>query len=148
MSSGRIAARFVEWHLSGRAQPLAIRMNEGVCLAVEVDPHHIERRLETGYCDEMVSTLDEALAQTKNVVRGEGYWKQRETRATRPAHLTSPFHRVHTSLLGEGDVPGWDWPHREVLSLLVAARSSVRRHASTELAAHSSGTSTATSSLG
>jgi urocanate hydratase len=49
----------------GVAQPLAIRMNEGVCLAVEVDPQHIERRLETGYCDEMASTLDEALAQVR-----------------------------------------------------------------------------------
>ena len=49
----------------GGAQPLAIRMNEGVCLAVEVDPRHIERRLETGYCDEMASTLDEALAQVR-----------------------------------------------------------------------------------
>ena len=45
----------------GVAQPLAITMNEGVCLAVEVDAHHIQRRLETGYCDEMASTLDEAL---------------------------------------------------------------------------------------
>jgi urocanate hydratase len=49
----------------GGAQPLAITMNKGVCLAVEVDPHHIERRLETGYCDEMASTLDEALAQVR-----------------------------------------------------------------------------------
>ena len=49
----------------GGAQPLAIGMNEGVCLAVEVDPRHIERRLETGYCDEMASTLDEALAQVR-----------------------------------------------------------------------------------
>ncbi|GAC1310782.1 MAG: hypothetical protein NVSMB27_47640 [Ktedonobacteraceae bacterium] len=36
-------------------------MNEGVCLAVEVDPHRIQRRLETGYCNAMPSTLDEAL---------------------------------------------------------------------------------------
>ncbi|HZS76362.1 MAG TPA: urocanate hydratase [Ktedonobacteraceae bacterium] len=49
----------------GGAQPLAVTMNEGVCLAVEVDPHHIERRLETGYCDEMASTLDEALDQVR-----------------------------------------------------------------------------------
>src|SRR2546430_9690200 len=49
----------------GGAQPLAVTMNEGVCLAVEVDSHHIERRLETGYCDEMASTLDEALAQVR-----------------------------------------------------------------------------------
>jgi urocanate hydratase len=49
----------------GGAQPLAVTMNEGVCLAVEVDPLHIQRRLETGYCDEMASTLDEALAQVR-----------------------------------------------------------------------------------
>src|SRR5881392_2039889 len=65
INSGRMADSFVEWHLAGGAQPLAITMNEGVCLAVEVDPHHIQRRLDTGYCDEMASTLDEALAQVR-----------------------------------------------------------------------------------
>jgi urocanate hydratase len=45
----------------GGAQPLAITMNEGVCLAVEVDPSHIQRRLDTGYLDEMATDLDEAL---------------------------------------------------------------------------------------
>jgi urocanate hydratase len=40
-------------------------MNEGVCLAVEVDPTHIQRRLETGYCDAIASTLDEALHQVR-----------------------------------------------------------------------------------
>ncbi|HET9918429.1 MAG TPA: urocanate hydratase [Ktedonobacteraceae bacterium] len=49
----------------GGAQPLAITMNEGVCLAVEVDPQRIQRRLETGYCDEIASTLDEALNQVR-----------------------------------------------------------------------------------
>ena len=49
----------------GGAQPLAVTMNEGVCLAVEVDQLHIQRRLETGYCDEMASTLDEALSQVR-----------------------------------------------------------------------------------
>jgi len=52
----------------GGAQPLAITMNEGICLAVEVDPFHIQRRLETGYCDEMASTLDEALHQIREAV--------------------------------------------------------------------------------
>ena len=61
VSSGRIAARLIKWHLAGGAQPLAITMNEGVCIAVEVDQQHIQRRLDTGYCDEMASTLDEAL---------------------------------------------------------------------------------------
>src|SRR6266516_4530738 len=49
----------------GGAQPLAVTMNQGVCLAVEVDQQRIQRRLETGYCDEMASTLDEALNQVR-----------------------------------------------------------------------------------
>src|SRR2546427_9081828 len=65
INSGRIAASPVEWHLSGGAQPLAASMNEGVCLAVEADQQRIQRRLDTGYCDEMASTLDEALAQVR-----------------------------------------------------------------------------------
>ncbi len=49
----------------GGAQPLAVTMNEGVCLAVEVEPSHIQRRIALGYCDEMASTLDEALHQVR-----------------------------------------------------------------------------------
>src|SRR2546426_5386972 len=49
----------------GGAQPLAVTMCEGVCLAVEADQQRIQRRLETGYCDEMASTLDEALNQVR-----------------------------------------------------------------------------------
>jgi urocanate hydratase len=45
----------------GGAQPLAVTMNEGLCLAVEVDPWRIRRRVETGYCDVMSESLDEAL---------------------------------------------------------------------------------------
>jgi urocanate hydratase len=45
----------------GGAQPLAVTMNEGKCLAVEVDPRRIRRRVETGYCDCMSEDLDEAL---------------------------------------------------------------------------------------
>ncbi|GCE28305.1 urocanate hydratase [Dictyobacter alpinus] len=49
----------------GGAQPLAVTMNEGVCLAVEVDESHIQRRVATGYCDKIAYTLDEALAQVR-----------------------------------------------------------------------------------
>lgn len=49
----------------GGAQPLACTLNEGVCLAVEVDQQRIQRRLDTGYCDEIASTLDEALDQVR-----------------------------------------------------------------------------------
>jgi urocanate hydratase len=45
----------------GGAQPLAITMNGGCALVVEVDPHRIERRLEKKYLDEAVTHLDEAL---------------------------------------------------------------------------------------
>ena len=45
----------------GGAQPLAITMNEGVAIVVEVDRERIERRLKTGYVDMMVESLDEAL---------------------------------------------------------------------------------------
>ena len=45
----------------GGAQPLAVTMNDGLCLAVEVDPWRIQRRVETGYCDVMSTDLDEAL---------------------------------------------------------------------------------------
>ncbi|NLG68919.1 MAG: urocanate hydratase [Firmicutes bacterium] len=52
----------------GGAQPLAITMNEGVALVVEVDPARIRRRLETGYCDRMTADLDEALAWVERAV--------------------------------------------------------------------------------
>ena len=45
----------------GGAQPLAVTMNDGVALVVEVDESRIKRRIETGYVDRMTSDLDEAL---------------------------------------------------------------------------------------
>ncbi len=45
----------------GGAQPLAITMNGGVALCVEVDPHRIERRLETGYLDESYDDVETAV---------------------------------------------------------------------------------------
>ena len=53
----------------GGAQPLAITMNGGVCLAVEVDPERIKRRLETRYCDEMETDLDRALEKVERAVK-------------------------------------------------------------------------------
>jgi urocanate hydratase len=45
----------------GGAQPLAITMNGGVGLIVEVDPARARRRLETGYVDRVVDSLEEAM---------------------------------------------------------------------------------------
>jgi len=47
----------------GGAQPLAITMNEGACLAIEVDPARAERRHAAGYVDEMSDDLDSAIAK-------------------------------------------------------------------------------------
>ena len=47
----------------GGAQPLAITMNEGVALCVEVDPARAHRRVETRYLDEVASSLDDAIAR-------------------------------------------------------------------------------------
>ena len=46
----------------GGAQPLAATMNGACFLGIDVDPHRIKRRLETGYCDRMAGSLDDALA--------------------------------------------------------------------------------------
>jgi urocanate hydratase len=45
----------------GGAQPLAVTMNEGVALIVEVDPERIERRLKSRYLDRSTDDLDEAI---------------------------------------------------------------------------------------
>jgi urocanate hydratase len=45
----------------GGAQPLAVTMNDGVCIAIDVDEHRIDRRLETKYLDTKVYTIEEAI---------------------------------------------------------------------------------------
>ena len=75
------AARQAGWEdLSGRfvltggcggmsgAQPLAITMNGGVGLIVECDPARIQKRLDTGYIDTMVTDLDTALSMVSKAV--------------------------------------------------------------------------------
>ena len=76
--------RFAERSLKGRivltaglggmggAQPLAVKMAGGVCIAVEVDPARAERRLGMGYCDVIVRDPDEALTLAREAAsRGE-----------------------------------------------------------------------------
>lgn len=54
----------------GGAQPLAVTMNEGVGLIVEVDPWRANRRLETGYVDRVVDNLEEAMTLVDEALRG------------------------------------------------------------------------------
>jgi urocanate hydratase len=53
----------------GGAQPLAVTMNEGVALCVEVDPARIARRITGRYLDEQAGSLDEALARAQAAAR-------------------------------------------------------------------------------
>ena len=45
----------------GGAQPLAVTMNEGVCLVIDIDGTRLRRRVETRYLDEIANNLDDAI---------------------------------------------------------------------------------------
>ena len=47
----------------GGAQPLAVTMNEGTCLIVDIDPTRLQKRVETRYLDEIANDLDDAIAR-------------------------------------------------------------------------------------
>jgi len=55
----------------GGAQPLAATMAGAAILCIEIDPHRIERRLETRYLDEAADSLEDALARVR-AAAGEG----------------------------------------------------------------------------
>ena len=80
----------------GGAQPLAVTLNDGVFLGVEVDPARIKRRLETGYLDTMVDRLEDALilalgAKEKGIPKSIG--------------LVGNAAEIHTELVERGIVP-------------------------------------------
>ena len=49
----------------GGAQPLAVKMNKGIAICIEMDPIRIKRRIETRYLDISVNTLNEAIIAAK-----------------------------------------------------------------------------------
>jgi urocanate hydratase len=55
----------------GGAQPLAVKMAGGICIAVECDEKHIDRRLKAGFCDKKIKDIDEAL-EIANNTKSEG----------------------------------------------------------------------------
>jgi len=64
-----------KWVLTGGmggmsgAQPLAVTMNQGVILDIEVDPERIKKRIKQGFCDTMVDDLDQALEMVFDAVK-------------------------------------------------------------------------------
>src|SRR5437867_5386097 len=80
----------------GGAQPLAVAMNGGVCLAVEVDAARAQRRHATGYCDRVTASLEEGLA-----------WAGEAKAARRPLGigLIGNAAEVHPALVRRGFQP-------------------------------------------
>ena len=96
---GSLAGRFVVTAGlggMGGAQPLAVTMNGGVALVVEVDPRRIERRLAMRYVDERTSDLDDALARVN---------RYRRDRVARSIALEGNAADVLPALVGRGIVP-------------------------------------------
>jgi urocanate hydratase len=80
----------------GGAQPLAVTMNEGVFLGVEIDPSRIKRRIDTGYLDVRADRLEDALilalgAKEKGVAKSIG--------------LLGNAAEIHPELIRRGIVP-------------------------------------------
>ena len=80
----------------GGAQPLAITMNEGVGLIVEVDPERAERRRAIGYVDTVVDTLEEAMTLVEEA-KGQQIAKS--------IGLIGNAADVYAELVGRGIVP-------------------------------------------
>jgi urocanate hydratase len=80
----------------GGAQPLAVKMCGGVCLAVEVDEHRIKRRMETRYLDKWTADVDEALGWVKEA---------RDANEALSVGLLGNAAQTHPALLERGFTP-------------------------------------------
>jgi urocanate hydratase len=80
----------------GGAQPLAITMNEGVGLIVEVDPERAERRRAIGYVDTVVDTLEEAMTLVEEA---------KEQQIPKSIGLIGNAADVYAELVGRGVIP-------------------------------------------
>ncbi|UCH71017.1 MAG: urocanate hydratase [Candidatus Bathyarchaeota archaeon] len=80
----------------GGAQPLAVTMNDGVALVVEINKKAIERRLEHGYLEAWTDDLDEAIAMAQQA---------REEKIPRSIGLLGNAADVHPELIKRGIRP-------------------------------------------
>ena len=58
----------------GGAQPLAVTLNGGVFIGVEVDRNRAERRIAMGYCDEITESFDDALEHAQYAIERKAPW--------------------------------------------------------------------------
>lgn len=80
----------------GGAQPLAVTMNGGVFLGVEVDPSRIEKRVKGKFCNKMINNLDEAL---KEVIQAK------ENGIPLSIGLVGNAAEIHPRILSKGIIP-------------------------------------------
>lgn len=80
----------------GGAQPLAIKMNGGVALVVEINPEMAQKRLDAGYCDVVVEDLDEALDLALDA---------KENGEAKSIGLIGNTAETHPKILGKGIIP-------------------------------------------
>ena len=110
----------------GGAQPLAVTMNQGVGLIVEVDPARARRRQEIGYVDTVVDTLEEAMTQVEEA---------QQQRRARSIGLIGNAADVYHELAARGVIPDVvtdQTPAHDVMSyvpggLSLAAAEQMRR---------------------
>jgi urocanate hydratase len=101
----------------GGAQPLAITMNEGIGLCVEVDPERAQRRLEIGYVDVLVDTLEEAMTLVEEC---------RENKQPRSIALIGNAADIYPELVLRGVIPDVvtdQTPAHDVMSYIPAGLS-------------------------
>jgi len=127
----------------GGAQPLAVTMNDGVCLLVEVDPARLQRRVEHRYLDEWTTDLDAAIervttAKAQRVALSVGVLGNAATLFTEilrrgvPVDIVTDQTSAHDPLsyLPEGiDLGDWhDYADKKPEEFTDRARLSMARH--------------------
>ena len=101
----------------GGAQPLAITMNEGIGLVVEVDPERAQRRLENGYVNMVVDSLEEAMSLVEEA---------KEQQIPRSIGLIGNAAEIYPELIVHGIIPDVvtdQTPAHDVLSYVPAGLS-------------------------
>jgi urocanate hydratase len=80
----------------GGAQPLAIKMNGAVCIAVECDEKRIDKRVKAGFCDFKIKDLDEALKMADDA---------KQTKTPLSISLLGNCADIHPELVKNGFIP-------------------------------------------
>jgi urocanate hydratase len=128
----------------GGAQPLAVTMNDGVALCVEVDPTRIERRLQTRYLDRTTDSIDEAIAWARESAeqgRAESIGLLGNASETMPAFVQRGFvpdaitDQTSAHDLLDGYVPG-QMSFDDAVALRSSDPGTYEKHAIASIARH------------